>query len=322
MPNARVLSLTRQAGQDAEAPLFQLLAPTLPTVRWVKETRRLLQPGPFADRRDLLAVHYAEGCGQGCPFCPERAGDEVRLVSQAPARLDAELATLEQLPRGVLLGAQTEPFPPLAEVQNTSAELVEVLARHGVDSCILTRGFIRPAALETLARHADRVRVTVALTTLDRTLQRALEPLAAPPRLRLKTIHRLRDAGIAVQAALEPLVPGVTDTRENLEPVLEALEEAGVTQVTVGYLILHPRQENDMLAALRPLGLDSLVADEYARGPLLGRARAPGRYLPRARRQHGYAAVMALAASHGIRVGINSLTNPDFNAGPRMATAR
>ena len=43
-----------------------------------------------------------------------------------------------------------------------------------------------------------------------------LEPLTASPRLRLRQIRRLRDLGIPVQVALEPLVPGLTDTRDNL----------------------------------------------------------------------------------------------------------
>jgi hypothetical protein len=59
------------------------------------------------------------------------------------------------------------------------------------------------------------------------------------------------------------------------------------------------------------------VRQEYAAGPVL---RAPGlaaaRYLPRARRQRGYATLMALGAAHGITVGVSRLTNPDFAAPP------
>src|SRR5207248_1756113 len=100
-----------------------------------------------------------------------------------------------------------------------------------------------------------------------------------------------RDAGIACNAALEPLIPGVTDTRENLMPVLEALSLAGVRSVTVGYLVLHQRTEQHLQTILRPQGLDTLVMEEYTRGPILRSGRGPsGRYLPRSRRQHGYAA--------------------------------
>jgi hypothetical protein len=45
---------------------------------------------------------------------------------------------------------------------------------------------------------------------------------------------------------------------------------------------------------------------------------APARYLPKARRQRGYAALVALAAGHGIGVSVSGTTNPDFRS-PRPA---
>ena len=68
---------------------------------------------------------------------------------------------------------------------------------------------------------------------------------------------------------------GVTDTREHLLPLLEAIAATGASQIAVGYLVLHPRTENDLLAKLRPLGLDAMVGDEYARR---GRATDAERY--------------------------------------------
>ena len=299
----------------AKTPLFQLLRPALPTVVHVQEPRRLLHPGPFAKQPDVLSLSFVDGTVAGC-----REGDEVRLVANAAELLAAELRALPRLPRAVLLSPSTDPFPPLNEVQHTTVRLVEVLARHGIDAWLMTRGYIRPAALDALCRHTEHVKVTVALTTLDRPLQRLLEPLSAPPRLRLRTLRSLVEAGIAAQAALDPLIPGVTDTREHLLPLLEAIAATGVSQIAVGYLVLHPRTENDLLAKLRPLGLDAMVGDEYARGPLLTRGRSPaGRYLPRSRRQHGYAALMAMAANFGLRVSVNALTNPDFSPAPPVA---
>jgi DNA repair photolyase len=185
----------------------------------------------------------------------------------------------------------------------------------------MTRGVIRPAARAVLAAHAQRVKVMVALTTLDRSLQRLLEPLTASPSLRLRGLRDLRRAGITCQAALEPLLPGVTDTRENLLPLLEALTTVGVRHIMVGYLFLRPRIEQKLQQLLKPRGLDGLVLDEYEHGPILGGRASAARYLPRGRRQHGYATVMALAAGFGISVAINPLNNPDFTPAARLTRA-
>jgi hypothetical protein len=306
MPQLRVSAdQARQQRQDAETPLFRLLPPALPSIQRVREPHRLLSPGPFAQQQDVLALEFVEGCVQACPFCPvnaTRAGATVRLVDNAAEVLAAELDVLTKRPRAVFVSPTTDPFPPLHDIQHETTRIIEVLARRGVEAWLMTRGFIRPAAMRMLQQHAAHVKVTVAMTTLDRPLQRLLEPLTAPPRLRLRNLAELR---------------------ENLLPLLEALASAGVQHVTVGYLMLHARAEQALMTALRPLGLGSLVAEEYARGPMLSRVRGmAGRYLPRARRQHGYAALMAMASSFGIRVSVNALTNPDFAGAPRPPVVR
>jgi DNA repair photolyase len=310
----------------AEMPLFNSLGPSLPTITRVSQARPLLKPGPFAQQPEVMSLDYIDGCGHGCPFCPVRLGHDgdalgqIRLAADASARLQDELLDLPSQPKAVFLSPNSDPFPPLNEIQHETGRIVEVLARQGIDVWLMTRGFIRPDLLKVLGRHASKVKVTMAMTTLDRPLQRLLEPLTAPPRLRLKTIQSLRELGITCNAALEPLIPSVTDTRENLLPVLEALAQAGVRSVTVGYLVLHHRNEELLRNNLRPQGLDTLVLDEYAHGPHLRTGRGmSGRFLPRSRRQHGYAALMSMAAGFGLRVSVNALTNPDFTAAIQRA---
>jgi DNA repair photolyase len=267
----------------------------------------------------VLSLNLAAGCVHRCGFCSARAyphapADEtVLLVADLPARLDEELADLAHRPRAVYVFPATDPFPPLAEIQAVTAQVVEVLARHGVEAWLMTRGFIRPAVREILAAHSAWIKVTIALTALDRRLQRVLEPLAAPPRLRIRQIKHLRALGVSVQAALEPLLPGLTDTRANLAAVLEALADAGIKHVTAGYLFLRPRIEENLAGALAPHGWDRAVLDAFAGGPLLhGGPIAAARYLPKGRRQRGYATLIALAANLGMSVRVNSVTNPDF----------
>jgi DNA repair photolyase len=177
----------------------------------------------------------------------------------------------------------------------------------------MTRGFIRPSILRALVPHANHLKVITELTTMDRTLQRVLEPLAAPPRLRVRQISRLHELGINVQVGVEPLIPGLTDTRHNLTCLLEALAEAGVQQVTAGYLFLRKGIADQVRTALSSEHTASEVFEAYEDGPLLASGHiAPARYLPKKYRQRGYAGLMALAAGLGITVKVSATTNPDF----------
>jgi DNA repair photolyase len=283
------------------------------------------------DQEDVLSLNLTRGCAHRCVFCSVRAhatypGDDViYLYTDTAERVEQELSAQVQLPRAIHVSPATDPFPPLVAVQAETARVVAVLANRGVQTWLMTRGYIRPAALEVLAAHKQHVKVIIGLPTLDRTLQRTLEPLTASPRLRLRQIRQLGVLGIPVQVTLEPLVAGLTDTRENLTALLQALARIGVHQVTAGYMFLRPRIEDNLVAALKPHGLDQDVLDAYSGGPVLTAGQiAPARYLPKQRRQRGYAALMALAADLGITVKVSGVSNPDFRPGHPApeATAR
>src|SRR5690606_25073941 len=78
------------------------------------------------------------------------------------------------------------------------------------------------------------VSVTVTITTLDHGISRTLEPRAASPTRRLKTVQRLSEAGVPVGVNVAPVIPFITD--HDLEGILEAAAEAGA--VGASYIIL------------------------------------------------------------------------------------
>jgi DNA repair photolyase len=280
-----------------------------------------LHPTALTSDPEVLGLNLLRGCAHRCAFCSVRGspyygnGDELLLYDDNATRLAAELDARPRLPRAVFVSPATDPYPPFTEVQDETSRVVAALADRGVETWLMTRGYIRPRALAELKLHHVRVKVTVSLTTCDRSLQRILEPFCASPRLRLRQIAALREAGIPVQVALDPLIPGVTDTRENLADMLDAVAATGVRHVTASYIFLREGIATLLGAALAPLGLEAGVRAAFADGPLLS---APGlsaaRYLPRARRQRGYGMLISLAARHGITVSFSGSTNPDFGA--------
>jgi DNA repair photolyase len=315
--------------QPAQVGLFPALTtPALPRVEKTLRKGPVLQRSPIEGQEEICSLNLTKGCAHRCGFCAARAypsdpGNQVVYLYTATAeQLERELASRTKALRAVYLCPSTDPIPPSAEIQAETARVVAVLARHGIDAWLMTRGYIRPAVLEVLAGCRQYVKVTVALTTVERSVQRALEPFTASPRLRLRQIRRLRGLGIPVQVALDPLLPGLTDTRDNLSTVVQALARAGITQVTAGYMFLRRRIEDNLVGALKQHGWDKLVLDAYATGPVLEAGHlAPARFLPKPRRQRGYAALMALAAELGITVRVNGASNPDFR-NPRPATVQ
>jgi DNA repair photolyase len=299
----------------------------LPPVKWVERVGPLLHPTPLAGSEDVLGLYLGRGCLSRCAFCSVRGSsrypvdESVQAYRDLAGRLALELARLPNLPRAVFLSPAMDPFPAVAALQEETLRVVEMLAGHGIESWLMTRGEILPGVLQGLARSRDRVKVTVPLTTLDTTIAQITEPATALPSARLHQVGELNRLGIPVQVALDPLLPTLTDTRENLGPLLAGLAETGVRQVTASYLFLREGIEEELRKALGPHGWAEQVVQAFRGGPILTAAGlAPARYLPRPRRQRGYALLMTLAASQGIAVTISRLTNPDF-AAPKPTAA-
>jgi DNA repair photolyase len=300
---------------------------SLPQIEWVERQGTVLHPTPLAEAPEVLGLNLTRGCGHRCSFCSVRAypgysGDSVLQAYKLTARrLASELAHRKVLPRAVFLSPASDPFPPFSVIQEEAGRVIEVLVERGIQPWLMTRGFIRPGVLKVLQKKPELIRATIGMTTLDRTLQRQLEPLTASPRLRLRQISDLRQRGIAVRVALEPLIPGLTDTRDQIEPLLEELAKAGIQQITAGYLFQRPGIAQNLQPTLTLREIEDEVNEAYETGPWLNAAgMASAHYLSRSNRQRGYARAMALASKMGIQVSVSALLNPDF-AAPRLYLA-
>ncbi|MBV9268788.1 MAG: radical SAM protein, partial [Acidobacteriaceae bacterium] len=93
--------------------------------------------------------------------------------------------------------------------------------------------------LKTLAERND-VHVTLTVTTMDRGLARLTEPYAPRPELRMEAVQKLTRAGIPVGVIASPVLPGITDSEENLESVAKAARQAGADQFGAHVLFLMP----------------------------------------------------------------------------------
>ena len=74
------------------------------------------------------------------------------------------------------------------------------------------------------------------ITTLNRDLQKVLEPYASEPQERLNTLKIAREKGIKTWVFLGPLIPEFTDTEANLEALFRALQDLDLERIYVDRL--------------------------------------------------------------------------------------
>ena len=111
-----------------------------------------------------------------------------------------------------------------------------MLAEYGHPVSIVTKSALVERDLDLIGPMAERglAQVTISLTSLDRELSRRLEPRAAAPERRLRTIEGLRARGIPTGVLLAPVIPGLNE--DELERLLDAAGNVGA--LSAGYVLL------------------------------------------------------------------------------------
>jgi len=140
--------------------------------------------------------------------------------------LRADLGKRSYLPKLINIGSATDCYQPVERELRLTRGLIELMqeVRHPLALVTKSSGVERDLDLlaPMAAQHLAAVYVTI--TTLDGELARKLEPRAAAPHRRLRTIRALADAGVPVGVSVAPQIPFVND---DMEQVLQAAFEAG-----------------------------------------------------------------------------------------------
>ena len=161
-------------------------------------------------------------------FVKENAAEVLRRTLRHGS--DKHLSLLRG--EGIGIGTATDPYQPAERRFRITRGILEVLAEHeGLSAWIITKSPLVTRDIDVLRRIArnNRISVHISLISIDRELARRLEPRAPTPEARLRALARLRESGIEAGINVMPVLPGITDRPDQLEPLIRAVAEAGAT---------------------------------------------------------------------------------------------
>jgi DNA repair photolyase len=248
------------------------------------------------------------GCVHRCTFCYVRAfelradrpsdaryGTSIRVKVNIAEVLRRELARPSWEREHVAIGAATDPYQPGEGRYRLTRACLEELARASNPFSIITRGPMVVRDIDVLVEAAQRasVSVTFSVPTVDLEVWRRTEPSTAPPQQRLRALSRLVDAGVRASVGMAPILPGISDSPEQLAAVVRAAREAGACGVWANVLFLRP--------GTREHFMDCLARDWPELVPEYDRLYRRRAYLPAVETNPVRAQVKELARTHGIR---------------------
>jgi len=292
-------------------------------VRFIERRGAVLTPSGLACLAGVPTVNVTSGCAHGCVYCYGRGysqypGEDVVLVYRNTAdRIGSELARKRRRPPAVYFCPSCDAFQPHDAVLEQSYRSMAVILDAGVGVEFVTKGAIPDRFLDLFSRHRGRVSAQVGLTTLDDGLRATFEPGAASVSERLRSISRLKDAGVSVAVRADPLIHGVTDGDPDLAALMAACRERDVTDVAASYLFLRPAVTAGLKRHVADRALVDLILAPYAQGVhfVLRGGAGGGLALPEAIRRAGFDRLNQLAAEHGLQVHVCGCKNPDVASG-------
>ena len=189
-----------------------------------------------------LSINPYRGCEHGCVYCFARPTHsyldmspgldfETRIIAKVNAaqRLREAFASRAYTPLLLNLGSATDAYQPVERRLRITRSLIELLAECAHPFSLVTKSSGVERDLDLIVPMAQRrlAAVYVSVTSLDPALARILEPRAASPQRRLRTIATLAQAGVPVGVSVSPIIPFINEPE--LERILEAAAEAGAT---------------------------------------------------------------------------------------------
>ncbi|WP_190822797.1 Rv2578c family radical SAM protein [Saccharopolyspora pogona] len=257
---------------------------------------------PFA-----WTINPYRGCGHACRYCFARrthtyldldAGrdfdSKIVVKVNAGSLIRKELASPRWCGEAIAMGTNTDPYQRAEGRYRLMREILAALRDRANPFSILTKGtlILRDVDLIVQAAEVAPVSVAVSVGSVDERLWRAVEPGAPSPRRRLDVVRRFADEGIGCSVLMAPILPGLSDSPEQINATVRALAEAGAANVTP--LLLHLRP------GAREWFREWLQREHPELVPSYARLYREGSYLPKSYQREVLARVADAKRRHGI----------------------
>jgi DNA repair photolyase len=234
-------------------------------------------------------INPYRGCAHACVFCFARpthtyldmdAGrdfeKEIVVKVNVPEVARAELMRPSWKREHVALGTNTDPYQWVEGRYRLMPGIWEAMRDSETPSSVLTKSPLLLRDIE-LFKQIPSFAANLSIPTLDEKAWRASEPHTPHPRKRIEAVAELNRAGIPAGVLIAPLMPGINDSPEQVEKILELCAEAGAT--SIGGICLHLRGE------VRDIVMDWLGSYRPDLVPRYEALYARGAYAPKAERE-------------------------------------
>ena len=177
------------------------------------------------------------GCQHNCIYCDSRSlcygmehdFEDIEVKQNAPFLLEKALKSKRKKCM-IGTGAMSDPYIPLERELKLTRQCLEIVERYGFGATVLTKSsdVLRDLDLFRSINSKSKAVIQMTLTTYDETMCKIIEPNVSSTKERFEALKIFRDNGIPTVVWLDPFLPFINDTEENIKGLLDYCVKAKV----------------------------------------------------------------------------------------------
>ncbi len=182
-------------------------------------------------------MNIYRGCTHGCIYCDSRSKcyqmdfpfEDIEVKINAPDLLERALKGKRK--RCMIgTGSMSDPYMHCEEQLMHMRKCLEIIDRYDFGVTVITKSdrILRDLDLLKSINQKTKAVVQMTLTTYDEELCKILEPNVCTTRRRAEVLKIMHENGIPTVVWLDPILPYINDTEENLQGILNYCREAKV----------------------------------------------------------------------------------------------
>jgi DNA repair photolyase len=209
-----------------------------------KESKSILHDF-FVYGKEGLTINPYNGCQHRCGYCYATYEWSPEFYDQIYAKINATDLLYKQIRswKGnfitpVMIASATDAYQPAELKYSLTRKCVEVLQEFEIPYYVFTKSSIIERDLELHKRYSNNCFVVWSITTNNENIKRVIEPGTPPSKSVFKVIEKFCKSGIKCVINIDPILPLITDSSEDIESIIDSASSIGVEYVSGAILRL------------------------------------------------------------------------------------
>jgi DNA repair photolyase len=184
------------------------------------------------------SMNLYRGCQFGCIYCDSRSTcygienfSDILIKENALELLEKELRSKRK--KGTIgTGSMNDPYMPVEKKMELTRGALKLMRKYRFPVHIITKGDLVVRDVDLLKEISKiYAAVSFTITASDDNLAKQIEPHAPSSSSRFEAIKKLSSEGIYTGVVLTPILPFITDTKENIEEIIVRAKESGAQYI-------------------------------------------------------------------------------------------